>query len=136
MTKVTLTEHVGSYTAISKKAPHGLQALKLLLSIYDLEVPNRAVLDELLAPGFHDTETGSDRTISRHEAIEVILTTREKYTKHQFDLKHAYCLEYTGSHHTVFLKPFAFCFRQAAQNGSRFPFRENSRSRLRKIGLC
>lgn len=110
MTKVTLTEHVGSYTAISKKAPQGLQALKLLLSIYDLEVPNRAVLDELLAPGFHDTETGSDRTISRHEAIEVILTTREKYTKHQFDLKHAYCLEYTGSHHTVFFEAVRFLF--------------------------
>ena len=48
--------------------------------------------EELLAPSFHYTETGSDRTISRNEAIDAIVTIREKYSKHQFDLKHAYCL--------------------------------------------
>lgn len=121
MPKVTLTEHVGSYTAISKKMPQGLQALKLLLSIYDLDVPNRALLEELLAPSFHDTETGSDRTISRNEAIDAIATIREKYSKHQFDLKHAYCMEYTGSHHSVFFDAVRFLFLQSSTNYIKVP---------------
>ncbi|KEF53347.1 uncharacterized protein A1O9_10322, partial [Exophiala aquamarina CBS 119918] len=108
MPKVQFFEHVGSYAAISKKAPQGFQCLKQLLSFYDSDNPNRTALDALLAPGFHDTENGSDRTISRAEAIEDILTTRDKYRKHQFDLKHAYCLEHTGSHHTVFFESVRF----------------------------
>lgn len=121
MPKVTLTEHVGSYTAISKKMPQGLQALKLLLSLYDLDVPDRAALEELLAPSFHETENGSDRTISRSEAIEAIVTIRDKYSKHQFDLKHAYCMEYTGSHHTVFFEGVRFLFLQGSTNWVKVP---------------
>ncbi|KAK5044437.1 hypothetical protein LTR84_011251 [Exophiala bonariae] len=121
MPKVTLTEHVGSYTAISKKMPQGLQALKLLLSLYDLDIPDRAALEELLAPSFHETENGSDRTISRSEVIEAIVTIRDKYSKHQFDLKHAYCMEYTGSHHTVFFEAVRFLFLQGSTNWVKVP---------------
>jgi len=121
MPKVQYYEHVGSYTAISKKAPQGFQCLKQLFSIYDSDNPNRAALDSLLAPGFHDTENGSDRTISRSEAMEDILTTKERYRKHQFDLKHAYCLEHTGSHHTVFFESVRFLSPDGSSNWIKVP---------------
>lgn len=121
MPKVQFHEHVGAYAAISKKAPQGFQCLKLLLSMYDAESPNRMVLNDLLAPGFQDTENGSDRSISRDEAIDAILTTREKYIKHQFDLKHAYCLEHTNSHHTVFFESVRFLLVKGSTDWIKVP---------------
>ena len=108
MPKAIFHEHVGSYAAIPKRAPQGLHCLKVLLSQYDIETPNRMVLNDLLAPGFQDTENGSERTVNREEAIEAILGSRAQCIKHQFDLKHAYCIEHSGAHHTVFFESVRF----------------------------
>jgi len=52
MPKVQVHEHTSSYQAITTKSPHGFQCLKRLFLEYDHDVPNRAMLENLLARDF------------------------------------------------------------------------------------
>lgn len=121
MGKVHFHSHVGSYANISNKAAQGLQSLRALLSEYDNENPTRIYLCELLAHNFHDIENGSDRAITREEAIQNIISTRSKCAKHQFDLKHAWCVENSGTSQTVFFESIRFLLLKGDTEWIRIP---------------
>ena len=104
MPKVQVYEHTTSYQAITSKSPHGLRCLKTLFLEYDNPDPNRSVLQNLLARDFTDNENESTRSIGRDEAIEHIISTRQKCSRHQIDLKRAMCIEHEGRRQEVFFE--------------------------------
>ncbi|OAP62821.1 hypothetical protein AYL99_02048 [Fonsecaea erecta] len=119
MSKVHLYDHSASYHAITSKSPQGLQCLKRLFIEYDNPNPSRANLNSLFARDFTDNENESERTFGRDEAIETIISTRAKCSRHQIDLKRATCLINSGSSHTVFFEGVRFMmFGGALQDGS------------------
>ncbi|KIW20967.1 hypothetical protein PV08_01546 [Exophiala spinifera] len=119
--KVHVTEHTGSYNAISHKSPHGLQCLKILFSEYDSSNPSRLALNDLLTADFQDNTNGSDRNTGREETIDTIISSRAKCTRHQIDLKHAWCIENSGSSHTVFFEAVRFMILDGDQDWTRVP---------------
>ncbi|KAJ4595984.1 hypothetical protein HRR84_005105, partial [Exophiala dermatitidis] len=108
MGKIQLHEHTQSYRAISTKSPHGLKCLKALFSEYDSPDPDATKLYDLFAKDFQDHVNGEDRSVSRDEAIETILASRSRCTKHQIDLKHASCIEHSGTSQTVYFEAIRF----------------------------
>ena len=109
MPKVQIHEHTTSYQAITVKSPHGLVCLKRLFLEYDSPEPSRTALENLFARDFTDNENESTRSIGREEAIDYILSTRQKCAKHQIDLKRAMCIEYEDHRrHDVFFEGVRF----------------------------
>jgi len=94
MPKVQIHEHTTSYQAITTKSPHGFICLKKLFLEYDNPEPSRAALESLFARDFTDNENESTRSIGREEAIEHIISIRQKCSRHQTDLKRAICIEH------------------------------------------
>jgi len=119
--KVHLHEHALSYPAIPNKAPHGLLCLKALFGEYDSSVPSRTRLTELFAPDFQDNMNGSDRSFGRDETIEAIISSRRRCTRHQIDLKHAWCVEHSSSHHTVFFEAVRFMYLEGDADWTKVP---------------
>ncbi|KAL6248270.1 hypothetical protein RBB50_004525 [Rhinocladiella similis] len=119
--KVHVSEHTGSYNAISHKSPHGLQCLKILFSECDSSNPSRLALNDLLTADFQDNTNGSDRNTGREETIDAILSSRAKCTRHQIDLKHAWCIENSSSSHTVFYEAVRFMILDGDQDWTRIP---------------
>ncbi|KIW90924.1 uncharacterized protein Z519_08707 [Cladophialophora bantiana CBS 173.52] len=117
MSKVQLHDHTGSYQAITTKSPQGLQCLKRLFLEYDNANPSRANLNSLFSRDFTDNENESERNIGRDEAIQTIISTRAKCSRHQIDLKRATCLVNSGSSHTVFFEGVRFMMFAATQEG-------------------
>ncbi|KIX08652.1 uncharacterized protein Z518_03309 [Rhinocladiella mackenziei CBS 650.93] len=122
MGKIQVQEHTQSYQAISTKSPHGLRCLKVLFSEYDSSQPSRLILNSLFAKDFQDNENGTDRSVGRDEAIDNIISSRARCTKHQMDLKHAWCVENSGSSHTVFFEGIRFMFLDGDSDWTRVPF--------------
>ncbi|OQU97447.1 hypothetical protein CLAIMM_03378 [Cladophialophora immunda] len=118
MSKVQLHDHSASYHAITTKSPQGLQCLKRLFLEYDNANPSRANLNSLFSRDFTDNENESERNIGRDEAIETIISTRAKCSRHQIDLKRATCLVNSGSSHTVFFEGVRFMMFAATPDGS------------------
>ena len=119
--KVYVTEHTLSYTSISNKSPQGLQCLKSLFFQYDSANPSRMELNHLLAPDFQDNTNGSDRNVGREETVDAIVSTRTTCTKHQIDLKHAWCIENSGSSHTVFFEAARFMMMEGDSDWTKVP---------------
>ncbi|KIV87829.1 hypothetical protein PV11_03349 [Exophiala sideris] len=119
--KVYVTEHTLSYTSISNKSPQGLQCLKSLFFQYDSLNPSRMELNHLLAPDFQDNTNGSDRNVGREETIDAMVDSRTTYTKHQIDLKHAWCIENSGSSHTVFFEAARFMLMEGDSDWTKVP---------------
>ncbi|EXJ63378.1 uncharacterized protein A1O5_11427 [Cladophialophora psammophila CBS 110553] len=115
MSKVQLHDHTASYHAITTKSPQGLQCLKRLFLEYDNANPSRANLNRLFSRDFTDNENESERNIGRDEAIQTIISTRAKCSRHQIDLKRATCLVNSGSSHTVFFEGVRFMMFAAPQ---------------------
>ncbi|KAK5553745.1 hypothetical protein LTR46_008291 [Exophiala xenobiotica] len=119
--KVHIYEHTSSYNAISHKSPQGLQCLKALFSEYDSSNPSRIKLNDLFTDDFHDNTNGSDRNTGRDETIDSIISSRAKCTRHQIDLKHAWCLENSGSSQTVFFEAVRFMYLDGDSDWTRIP---------------
>ncbi len=122
--KVHLYEHGLSYPAISstnKATPHGLLCLKALFEEYDSSVPSRTRLTELFTPDFQDNMNGSDRSFGRDETIEAIIQSRRRCSRHQIDLKHAWCVEHSSQHHTVFFEAVRFMFLEGDTDWTKVP---------------
>ncbi|KIW38937.1 uncharacterized protein PV06_08758 [Exophiala oligosperma] len=105
----------------SHKSPHGLQCLKILFSEYDSSNPSRMALNDLLTVDFQDNTNGSDRNTGREETIETIMSSRAKCTRHQIDLKHAWCIENSGSSQTVFFEAVRFMVLDGDEDWTRIP---------------
>ncbi|KIY04026.1 uncharacterized protein Z520_00718 [Fonsecaea multimorphosa CBS 102226] len=118
MSKVHLHDHTASYHAITTKSPQGLQCLKRLFIEYDDANPSRANLNSLFARDFVDNENESERNIGREEAIETIISSRARCSRHQIDLKRATCIVNSSSSHTVFFEGVRFMMFATTQNGS------------------
>ncbi|KAI1608193.1 hypothetical protein EDD37DRAFT_185542 [Exophiala viscosa] len=119
--KVYVTEHTLSYTSISNKSPQGLQCLKSLFFQYDSPNPSRMELNHLLAPDFQDNTNGSDRNVGREETVDAIVSARTTCIKHQIDLKHAWCIENSGSSHTVFFEAARFMLMEGDSDWTKVP---------------
>lgn len=119
--KVHVYEHTSSYNAISHKSPQGLQCLKALFSEYDSSNPSRMKLNNLFTADFQDNTNGSDRNTGRDETIDSIISSRAKCTRHQIDLKHAWCLENSGSSQTVFFEAVRFMYLDGDSDWTRIP---------------
>ncbi|KAH0559608.1 hypothetical protein GP486_003873 [Trichoglossum hirsutum] len=94
ISKSSIREHASSYQSILSDAP-GLLCLKSLLEQEDSKSPSKAVLNKLLAPDFRDFENAGERSKSRDDVIQLILTRALCYSQYQTDLIHAWCLPNT-----------------------------------------
>ncbi|EXJ78833.1 hypothetical protein A1O1_09235 [Capronia coronata CBS 617.96] len=121
MGKVQVHEHTLSYQAISPKSPYGLRCLKTLFTEYDNAEPSRLSLNSLLSKDFQDNENGNDRSVGRDEAIESIISSRARCSRHQIDLKYACCIEHSTSRQTVFFEAVRFMVVNGDSDWRRIP---------------
>jgi hypothetical protein len=78
-------------------------------------------LNDLFTDDFHDNTNGSDRNTGRDETIDSIISSRAKCTRHQIDLKHAWCLENSGASQTVFFEAVRFMYLDGDSDWTRIP---------------
>jgi hypothetical protein len=121
LSRSQVREHTGTYQTVASNAPYGLQCLKNLFEQEDSSSPDKAKLETVLAKDFRDLENGNERSKSREDIIELIMSRRSRYSKYQTDLTRAWCITNSNKTQTVLFESIRFIVLQRDTEWIRIP---------------